>query len=94
MGVNLDYPAGKADSLRYAVREAEWRTLPTEGNWFPDAFAGSMGSLQSYVTGTTDKLPTSVEDAIDTMRVVEAAYLSSEKDGVVLDDLKSFAPRS
>jgi hypothetical protein len=46
------------------------------------------------VTGTTDKLPTSVEDAIDTMRVVEAAYLSSEKDGVVLDDLKSFAPRS
>jgi predicted dehydrogenase len=94
MGVNLDYPAGKADSLRYAAREGEWRSLPTEGNWFPDAFSGSMGSLQAYVTGTTDKLPTSVEDAIDTMRVVEAAYLSSEKDGVVLDDLKSFAPRS
>lgn len=87
MGVNLDYPAGKPDSLRYASRGSGWRILPTEGNWFPDAFAGSMGSLQSYVTGVSDKLPTTVEDAIDTMRVVEAAYLSSERDGVVLDDL-------
>jgi predicted dehydrogenase len=87
MGVNLDYPAGKPDSLRYAVRGNGWRTLPTVGNWFPDAFAGSMRSLQSYVTGASDKLPTSVEDAIDTMRVVEAAYMSSEKDGVAFDDL-------
>ncbi len=87
MGVNLDYPAGKPDSLRYAARGSDWRTLPTEGNWFPDAFAGSMGSLQSYVTGASDKLPTSVEDAIDTMRVVEAAYLSSRRDGIVLGDL-------
>jgi len=87
MGVNLDYPTGKPDSLRYAARGSGWRTLPTEGNWFPDAFTGSMGSLQSYVTGARDKLPTSVEDAINTMRVVEAAYLSSEKDGVALQDL-------
>jgi predicted dehydrogenase len=87
MGVNLDYPTGKPDSLRYAARGSGWRTLATEGNWFTDAFAGSMGSLQSYVTGVSDKLPTSVDDAIDTMRVVEAAYLSSEKDGVALDDL-------
>jgi predicted dehydrogenase len=87
MGVNLDYPQGKPDSLRYAARGNGWRTLPTEGNWFPDAFAGSMGSLQSYVTGASDRLPTSVEDAIDTMRVVEAAYVSSEKDGVALGDL-------
>jgi len=87
MGVNLDYPAGKPDTLRYAARGSGWRTLPTEGNWFPDAFAGSMGSLQSYVAGASDTLPTSVEDAIDTMRVVEAAYVSSEKDGVSLDEL-------
>ncbi|HEX3472815.1 MAG TPA: Gfo/Idh/MocA family oxidoreductase [Silvibacterium sp.] len=94
MGVNLDYPLGKPDSLRYAARGSSWKTLPTEGNWFTDAFAGSMGSLQSYVTGGSNKLPTSVEDAIGTMRVVEAAYLSSEQDGIVLDDLKSRAPRS
>jgi hypothetical protein len=58
--------------------------LPTEGNWIPDAFLGSMGALQAYVTGESDILPTSVEDAIDTMRTVEAAYISSEQDGVPL----------
>ena len=88
MGVNLDYPAGKPDTLRYAERGGGWRLLPTRGNWFPDAFAGSMGSLQSFVAGETSSLPTSVEDAIDTMRVVEAAYISNERDGVALEDLK------
>ena len=89
MGVNLDYPAGKPDSLRYAPRGGVWETIPTEGNWFPEAFVGSMGSLQAYVTGTSDKLPTSVEDAIDTMRTVEAAYLSSQQDGVSPADIKA-----
>jgi hypothetical protein len=31
--------------------------------------------------GATTELPTSVENAIDTMRTVEAAYLSSERGG-------------
>jgi predicted dehydrogenase len=89
MGVNLDYPTGKPDTLRYAARGEGWRSLATQGNWFPDAFSGSMGSLQAFVTGESNDLPTRVEDAIDTMRVVEAAYISSERDGVALDDLKS-----
>jgi len=89
MGVNLDYPSGKPDSLRYAVRGGHWRILATEGNWFPNAFAGSMASLQSFVTGASNELPTSVDDAIDTMRVVEAAYISSERDGVALDQLET-----
>lgn len=55
--------------------------LPVKGNWFPDAFIGSMGSLQAYVDGATQLLPTSVEDAIQTMRIVEAAYQSSERGG-------------
>jgi predicted dehydrogenase len=90
MGVNLDYPKGKPDSLRYAPLGENWQTVPTEGNWFPDAFMGSMGSLQAYVTGVSDRLPTSVEDAIDTMRVVECAYVSSEQDGVSLSDLRKY----
>lgn len=89
MGVNLDYPTGKPDTLRYAPRGGGWRTLPTQDNWFPNAFAGSMGSLQAFVTGESSELPTRVEDAIDTMRVVEAAYISSKRDGVALEELKS-----
>lgn len=82
MGVNLDYPKGKPDTLRIAFAGEGWEELPVRGNWFPDAFIGSMGSLQAYVTGAAETLPTSVEDAIETMRVVEAAYRCSERDGV------------
>ena len=89
MGVNLDYPAGKPDNLEYIVRgDTDWSDAPVKGNWFPDAFMGSMGSLQSYARGEAKTLPTSVEDAIDTMRVVEAAYRSSELGGVPLPELE------
>ena len=84
MGVNLDYPKGRPDTLNFAKPDEDWQTLPTEGNWFPDAFIGSMGSLQAYVAGNAKTLPTNVEDAIDTMRTVEAAYISNERDGVPL----------
>ena len=85
MGVNLNYPKGRPDALEYVLRDgAGWRETAVSGNWFPDAFAGPMGSLQAYVQGETTALPTGVEDAIDTMRVVEAAYLSSERGGVAL----------
>ena len=88
MGVNLNYPEGRPDSLEYMVRgDAGWSDAPVSGNWFPDAFMGSMGSLQCFVQGEADVLPTSVEDAIDTMRVVEAAYISSEQGGVVLPEV-------
>jgi predicted dehydrogenase len=81
MGVNLDYPKGKPDSLVLTKRGARAETIAIDGNWFPDAFIGSMGSLQRFIAGESTELPTSVEDAIDTMRVVEAAYLSSENGG-------------
>ena len=89
MGINLDYPRGKPDRLRYARRGGEWETVPTEGNWFPDAFIGSMGSLQAFVRGATTTLPTRVSDALDTMRTVEAAYLSSQMDGQPLPKIES-----
>jgi predicted dehydrogenase len=87
MGVNLDYPAGKPDRLRFARRGGEWETVPTQGNWFPDAFMGSMGSLQAFVCGASTELPTRVSDALDTMRTVEAAYLSSQIDGQPLPEI-------
>jgi predicted dehydrogenase len=88
MGVNLDYPKGRQDNLEYIVRGGGgWTDVPVTGNWFPDAFMGSMGSLQAYVQGDAPTLPTSVEDAIDTMRVVEAAYISSERGGIPLPEI-------
>jgi predicted dehydrogenase len=89
MGVNLDYPTGKPDRLRYARKGGEWETVPTEGNWFPEAFMGSMGSLQAFVAGASTHLPTRVSDALDTMRTVEAAYLSSQYDGQPLPKVDS-----
>jgi predicted dehydrogenase len=63
MGVNLNYPEGLPDNLEYIVRgDADWSEGPVSGNWFPDAFMGSMGSLQCYVQGEAKRLPTSVED--------------------------------
>jgi predicted dehydrogenase len=89
MGVNLDYPTGKPDRLRYARKGSEWETVPTEGNWFPEAFMGSMGSLQAFVAGASTELPTRVADALDTMRTVEAAYISSQYDGQPLPEIDS-----
>ena len=86
MGVNLDYPAGRPDTLRFARRGESFTEVPCSGNWFPDAFMGSMGSLQAFVAGDAKELPTSVESAFDTMRTVEAAYISSERDGVPLPE--------
>ncbi len=79
MGLNLDYPKGSPDTLElFHKAENEGDASPLfEGNWVPDAFLGSMLSLQHFVAGQSNVLPTSVEDAINTMRVVEAAYRSS-----------------
>lgn len=95
MGVNLDYPTGRPDTLAYAVRNqthtsesrpdapgGAWRDVAVSGNWFPDAFLGSMGALQAYVEGSASQLPTGFESAYETMALVEAAYQSSERGGV------------
>jgi predicted dehydrogenase len=82
MGVNLDYPKGVPDTLSYIERDScdrEWTSLPVKGNWFPDAFAGSMGALQAYVEGSAQNLPIGFESAYETMALVEAAYRSSSR---------------
>lgn len=85
MGLLLDYPIGGPDALELALtddREAGWRDVPFEGSWFPDAFIGSMGALQRFVEGSVPTLPTSVDDVLHTMALVEAAYESQEHEGV------------
>lgn len=85
MGVNLNYPVGRPDTLAYAVRSGGgWTSVPVGGSWFPEAFAGSMGALQAYVEGSASELPIGFESAYETMALVEAAYRSSEAGGVSL----------
>jgi len=86
MGLLLDYPDGGEDRLEIA-RSAEtgWEPVPFEGSWFPDAFMGSMGALQRFLEGSIPELPTSVEDVVHTMAVVEAAYTSDAVEGIPLD---------
>jgi predicted dehydrogenase len=87
MGLNLDYPVGRPDTLSYIEREnansqkpsRSWVHLPVTGRWVPDAFIGSMGALQAYVEGSAPTLPTSFEDAFATMALVEAVYNASAK---------------
>jgi predicted dehydrogenase len=85
MGVNLDYPKGRGDTLEFYPREPHKKfaagVQPIAGEWFPDAFLGSMLSVERFALGEATTMPTRVEDALDTMRVVEAAYLSSERGG-------------
>jgi predicted dehydrogenase len=85
MGVNLDYPKGRGDTLNFYPRQPHAGLAagaqPVSGEWFPDAFLGSMLSVQRFALGEADTMLTRVEDALDTMRVVEAAYLSSERGG-------------
>lgn len=78
LGVNLDYPRGEPDELW--IRPAggdDWVQVPLEGAWFPDAFENRMANLQRFATGEDELLIGSVEDAWQTMALVEAAYESS-----------------
>lgn len=88
MGLLMDYPKGVPDKFEYCLIEEgktpEWKTIELEGSWFPDAFIGTMGSLMRFKEGSADVLPTSVEDVIKTMAVVESAYISSDTGGVTV----------
>jgi predicted dehydrogenase len=86
LGVLLDYPKGRRDTLEFAIldsgKEPKWQADTVEGNWFPDAFIGSMATLLDFIAGKTKALPTGVDDAIETMAVVESAYESNDRGGV------------
>ena len=84
LGVLVDYPRGGSDLLEYVLDdepEAGWQPVPVDGGWFPDAFIGSMGVLQRYLEGSIPSLPTSVDDVLRTMAVIETAHGSSDGGG-------------
>lgn len=85
MGLLMNYPDGVPDAFEYCLKSddgaSDWMKYPIDGSWFPDAFIGSMASLMCFKLGEIDVLPAAVEDVIDTMAIVEAAYQSSTGGG-------------
>jgi predicted dehydrogenase len=85
LGIHLNYPNCEPDWLEYCLLERgnapEWKSLPLEGTWLPDAFVGPMANLMRFMEDSSNPLPTSVEDAYRTMALVEAAYRSSSVGG-------------
>lgn len=87
IGLSLDYPNGLPPKFEYALLGDEvikWKEIPLKGGWFPDAFIGTMAGLQRHVLTKNIPLPHSTKDAFETMKLVEAAYISSESGGVQL----------
>jgi predicted dehydrogenase len=83
-GVNLSYPSGPPDTMEVFTDEA-WRTVPLRGSWFIEAFEGPMSNLQRVMSGEDPVLVSSVDDAIKTMAIVEACYVSSERGAIAID---------
>ena len=84
MGVNLDYPTGLPDTLEIAEIGGEWNSVPLRGNWFPEAFEGPMGDLQRHITEGAPPPPTHVDDAVNTMALVETVYRAISTPGTPL----------
>jgi predicted dehydrogenase len=83
IGVSLDYPKGKPDRFEFISQThtgGRWTTVPLKGDWFPDAFAGPMAEVQRLRKKKSDR-QAMLKDDFDTMRLVEAAYQSSEAGG-------------
>lgn len=78
LGLLLDYPRGKPEAVRIACDEQNWRDVPIDGCWFPDAFVGTMSNLQRFAAGEDEHLVSHYEDAYRTMALVEACYISNQ----------------
>jgi predicted dehydrogenase len=86
LGLLMNYPDGEPDQFEYCIlatgEEPRWKSVPIKGSWFPDAFIGTMASVMRATEGTSNELPTSVDDALKTMAVVDAVCCSSESGSV------------
>lgn len=88
MGVNLNYPAGEADTLEIAKTSGgEWSHVALRGSWFVEAFEGPMSNVQRFAAGEDAALVSGVEDALRTMAVVEACYESSARGATAIPPL-------
>lgn len=85
LGVCFDYPNGEEDELWFAKNGEEWQQIPLDGSWFIDSFMGTMRNVQRFDAGEDDHLFSSVEDAYQTMALVEACFSSLNCPATPLD---------
>jgi len=74
LGLLLDYPHGEPDELWFCNVGGDWQKADLSGRWFPDAFANIMSNVQRYYRGEDPQLLTSVDDALQTMKLVESCF--------------------
>ena len=84
-GLLLDYPNGEPEEIEISTKDTDWTKVQNVGTWFPDAFVGTMASLQRYASGEEKELTHSVDNAYDTMAVVYACLESNSKPGTVVN---------
>ncbi len=77
--VCYDYPNGEADELWYCRNGEDWEQIPLQGSWFIDAFMGPMRNVQRFDAGEDDHLHSGIEDAYQTMALVEACFQSMRR---------------
>lgn len=85
LGVCFDYPNGEADELWFCKNGGDWEQIPLEGRWFIESFMGTMRNVQRFDAGEDDRLFAGVEDAYQTMALVEACFDSMKTPGTPLD---------
>ncbi|MCP4379869.1 MAG: Gfo/Idh/MocA family oxidoreductase [Hyphomicrobiales bacterium] len=86
LGLLLNYPEGEPDELWIKSGDADWQSIELDGAWFPDAFIGTMSNLQRFAAGEDQRLWTTVEDAIGTMALAEACFLSNASPATAIPD--------
>ena len=79
LGVCFAYPNGEADELWFCPEGGDWTQIPLEGSWFIDAFMGPMRNVQRFNAGEDDHLHSGVEDAYETMALVEACFAAAAR---------------
>ena len=78
LGSMLNYPNFEKDRFEIKTKKNDWEEVNLVGNWFPDAFEGTMSNLQRFIHGEDANLETSVEDTVNTMRLIDALMKSKD----------------
>lgn len=81
IGLMYNYPSGQPDTFevhRHVDAPDAWQVFNLRTLWIPDAFIGPMASLMNAIQNG-DEAATSVADNLNTLRLVEAAYLSARE---------------